>query len=155
MGMTVVGLSPLSEQGKFFYHGVWHWHPLWEYCEHVAPDLIPADNLGYSNDGWGLNERDALALADRLNKALASGETQIYEEGYKILLETLPPESCEFCGGTEHRAPLPDHGPGLLHCSHCGGTGTVANFKTNFSFTVENVRQFAAFLRDCGGFQIY
>jgi hypothetical protein len=53
MGMTVIGLSPLSEQGKHFYNGVDYWRPLWRYCEEIAPDIIPANNLGCRNDEWG------------------------------------------------------------------------------------------------------
>ena len=48
---------------------------MWWYCEEIASDLIPADNLGHFNDGWGLEECAAPTLADRLDQALASGET--------------------------------------------------------------------------------
>lgn len=51
MGMDVIGQSPVSERGEYFRNNVWWWHPLWEYCERLAPDLIPSDNLGHYNDG--------------------------------------------------------------------------------------------------------
>jgi hypothetical protein len=154
MGMDVFGQSPVSEQGYHFRNTVWEWHPLWQYCEQIAPDLIPTDNLGHSNDGWGLDEQDALALADCLSKALASGETQRYEEDRRTYLEALPHETCGICEGTGRRSEPPNRGPGLLHCNGCNGTGKVANPETHYSFSVENVREFAAFLQDCGGFRI-
>jgi hypothetical protein len=154
MGMDVIGNSPVSAQGYQFYSNIWEWHPLWQYCEAIAPDLIPADNFGYSNDGWGLNARDSLALADRLDKALASGETQRYEKRHLACLGALPPEPCGICGGTGYRAESPDISVGSLHCNVCHGKGQVANLDTHYLFSVENVHEFAAFLRDCGGFRI-
>jgi hypothetical protein len=109
MGMNVYGQSPISVQGYYFRGNLGEWEALWQYCEQLAPDLIPADNLGHTNDGWGLDGQDAQALADRLAGAMASGETRRHEE------------SC--------------HGKDDL-------------------FSVENVREFALFLRNCGGFSI-
>ena len=107
--MNVYGQSPISAPGHYFRGNIGEWDALWHYCEQLAPDLIPADKLGHSNDGWGLDEPGAQALADRLTRALASGETRRHEES---------------------------------------GRG-----KEDF-FSVENVREFAVFLRDCGGFSI-
>ncbi|MBB4730513.1 hypothetical protein [Xanthomonas arboricola] len=154
MGMDVYGKAPVSEKGEYFRNNIWWWHPLWRYCEHLAPDLIPENNLGHSNDGWGLNRRKSQALADRLAAALDSGETEQHAQAYKAYLDSLPPEPCRICGGTGHRAPPPETGPGSLSCNGCNGQGSVPNFSTHYPFSVENVREFEAFLRDCGGFRI-
>jgi hypothetical protein len=152
--MDVMGNAPISNQGVSFVRTVWDWHPLWKYCEKTAPDIIPSGNLGYFNDGWGLGKKASLALADRLAAALASGETRAYEERYRARLETLPPEVCTTCGGTGHRANPSKRGSGSQHCNVCRGTGKVPDFETNYPFTAETVREFEAFLRDCGGFRI-
>jgi hypothetical protein len=152
MGMDVIGKSPASEQGQYFRSSLWWWHPLWLYCEKIAPDLIPADNLGHSNDGWGLDEHAARTLADRLAGAIASGKTQRFEEGYAAYLKALSLEPCKICGGTGYRAESSNTGP--LLCNGCGGKGKVPDFATQYPFSVENVREFAAFLRECGGFSI-
>lgn len=154
MGMDVIGRFPISERGQYFRNNVWWWHPLWHYCMSVAPDIIPRDNLGHSNDGWGLPDRKARKLADRLAAALASGETEQYAKDYATYLEQLPDESCTICGGTGHRAVPPNIGPGLLSCNGCNETGRVPSFEKHYPFSVENVREFEAFLRDCGGFRI-
>jgi hypothetical protein len=127
---------------------------LWQYCEKIAPDLIPANNLGHSNNGWGLDEPASRALADRLAGALAAGETQDYEERYTASLKALPLEPCTICGGTGHRAEPPCTGPGLRYCNGCDGKGKVPNSATQSSFSVETVREFEVFLRECGGFVI-
>jgi hypothetical protein len=148
MSINVFGKTPVSERGYQFRSSIWEWEPLWEYCKRLAPDLI-----GDSN-GWGLNERDALFLAERLDKALASGDTRRHEEGYRARLEALPPEGCPRCGGTGHRALSSPTDPGPRQCPRCGGSGMVANFARNYLFCAESVREFVTFLRNCGGFQI-
>lgn len=154
MGMDVFGKAPTSGKGEYFRNNVWWWHPLWHYCEQLAPDLIPGDNLGHSNDGWGLNRRKSLKLAERLAAAIASGETDHYALARKQHLASLPPEKCSICDGAGHRAEAPHTGPGLLHCNGCDGKGEVPAFQTNYPFSTENVREFEAFLRACGGFRI-
>lgn len=154
MGMDVFGKSPRSEQGQYFRNNVWWWHPLWEYCERLAPDLIPSNNLGHSNDGWGLGARASRALADRLREALDAGETETYSQQYAKFLAALPDKLCEICGGTGKRVEPPNIGPGDLPCNGCDGTGHTQNFARNYPFSVENVREFEAFLRECGGFKI-
>lgn len=91
MGMDVFGNSPISERGEYFRNNIWWWHPLWEYCESVAPDIIPASNLGHFNEGWGLGREAALALADRLAQTIESGETQQFEQQFKARLQEFAP----------------------------------------------------------------
>jgi hypothetical protein len=44
MGMDVFGKAPTRKVGEYFRSNVWYWHPLWHYCEEIAPDIIPSDN---------------------------------------------------------------------------------------------------------------
>jgi hypothetical protein len=155
MSITVFGRTPVSEQGYQFRSNVWEWHPLWQYCEEIAPDIIPSDNPGHGNGGWGLDEYAALFLAERLDEALASGDTRRHEEDYRARLAALPPEPCMLCGGTGRRAQPLRANPGSLLCKVCGGTGLVANSETNLSFSTGNVREFVTFLWHCGGFYIH
>jgi hypothetical protein len=152
MSINVFGRTPVSEQGYEFRSNVWEWEPLWRYCGKLAPDLIPADRLGDSN-GWGLNERDALFLADRLSYALASGETRRDKEGGKARLDALPLETCSLCGGTGRRVPSSPSDPGPPLCKVCGGKGKASPI-TNYSCFARNVYEFLIFLWNCGGFVI-
>ena len=154
MGMDVFGKAPTSEEGKYFRNNVWWWHPLWSYCEEIAPELIPEDNPGHFNDGWGLDAEGAIALADRLAGELASGATAEYARQYQARLEALPPQTCTTCGGTGKRAEPPNIGPGSMPCNGCDGSGKVLSMETHYPFSEENVREFEAFLRGCGGFEI-
>jgi len=156
VGFDVFGKNPKNETGKYFRNNVWWWHPLWEYCCQVAPDIAGKVTHGHSNDGDGLDdEDDALALARRLREELESGRTKEYERQYAAALEALPDEPCRICGGTGGRQPPPQVGPGDVPCNGCSGTGKVRPFVTNCPFSKENVREFVEFLENCGGFEIW
>ncbi len=154
MGMDVFGNTPRSDKGTYFRNNVWWWHPLWQYCETVAADIIPTANLGHWNNGWGLDDDGATALAGRLELALQSGDTHRYAEQYHQRLCALPYQPCPVCGATGHRAEPPAIGPGPLLCNACEGKGEVPDFDTHYPFDEDNVREFAEFLRLCGGFRI-
>lgn len=89
MPFNLYGSRPRSKEGKHFRYTLGAWHPLWGYCELTAPDLIPADNLGHVNEGWGLEEADALKLADRLAGELESGNTPAMSR-HDAWYESLP-----------------------------------------------------------------
>ncbi|NJK46169.1 MAG: hypothetical protein HC933_19630 [Pleurocapsa sp. SU_196_0] len=150
MGMDVFGKHPSSETGKYFRNNIWWWHPLWTFCESVAEDLIPSDNAGHWNEGWGLCEAKAIALAGRLEELLESGTVKSYEEVRNKALAAMPEESCRICDGTGTRQSAAGSSP----CNTCEGTGKVKPWVTHYPFSEDNVREFAAFLRDCGGFEI-
>jgi len=154
MGMDVYGKKPSSSKGEYFRNNVWWWRPLWQYCEHVAPELTDKVQHAGSNDGDGLGARDSKKLAKLLKVAIESGDTQKYEAEYKVKLASLPQENCDICGATGKRAVPPTVGPGDQECNGCGGKGTRAPWAASYPFSKENVVEFCVFLEECGGFSI-
>jgi hypothetical protein len=156
MGMGVYGKKANSEVGKYFRNSCWGWRPLWDYCAKVAPDIISnkLHDQGHYNDGDGLNEKDSKALAERLRGLLASGEVAKYTNERLDALNALPDEPCEICGATGKRAEPPACGPGPMPCNGCNATGKRHPSACMYPFSVANVTNFAAFLEDCGGFEI-
>lgn len=171
MGMDVVGKRPTSDEGEYFRNNVWWWHPLWEYCETLMPELCE-EISGHTNDGQGLTEDGAGALAASLRWAVDSGHTAEYERARNEMLSKLPRESCRYCEGTGIRtdevgksAGMPDavlaeevaivlgrtHGT----CNACQGEGVVDSPATWYHFSTENVEEFIDFLEACGGFEIW
>lgn len=157
MGMDVYGKCPQSELGEYFRNNVWWWHPLWDYCYKVASDLISQGvyESGHSNDGSGLNALKSRKLAERLEAEILAGRTLQYQKDYREEVEALPDETCEVCAGTGRRLPPPQVGPGDQSCNSCKGKGTTRPIATWYSFSVENVKEFVEFLKDCGGFEIH
>lgn len=170
MGMDVIGNNPKTERGEYFRNNVWWWRPLWDYCSVVAPTLT-APVLGHTNDGDGLQEHEAELLSKLLLTEVESGRTAIYEKLYREELAELPLEPCELCNSTGIRGADSPNGIdqsnkelseehqslyGRTHgwCNGCDGAGEKPSWLINYPFSVDNVKEFALFLADSGGFAI-
>lgn len=171
MGMDVVGVEPRSERGEYFRNNVWWWRPLWDYCCEVAPELCEGVS-GHYNDGDGLDAEGARTLAEELMRHVKEGNTAEYERQYNAQIAALPRNTCEFCEGTGIRSDKVGVDMGMpskqlsqdvaiilgrTHgwCNGCDGEGTQEHIGASYPFTVENVVEFAEFLADSGGFQIW
>ena len=171
MGMDVIGKSAKSEKGEYFRNNVWWWHPLWDYCLNVHDDIAGQVDSGHSNDGDGLDEEDAHKLGLRLMSDLEDGTTAEYERKYRERLALLPMRDCNWCEstgirtdsvGVENGMPTKELDEdvaivvGRTHgwCNSCRGNGKIVPWEANYPFSTENVREFAEFLLDCGGFEI-
>lgn len=171
MGMDVYGKDPKSKKGEYFRNNVWWWHPLWDYCLNIHGDICDRVEYGHSNDGDGLDADEARTLGECLLADIDSGATSEYEDEYRKHLASLPVEDCPWCGATgirtdevgvkqgmptaeleESTAILVGRNHGT--CNACKGFGKQESWATNYPFSVENVREFAEFLLDCGGFEI-
>jgi hypothetical protein len=159
MGMDVYGQQPTTDEGEYFRNNAWWWRPLAKYVQNVAPEIAAKCKYWHSNDGDGLNSEDSLALADVLQAELDSGRTATYKRLYDGELARLQKEPCKLCEGTGTRKPPPMEGAGDpkadgIKCNGCNGEGYEPDWRTHYSFEVENVQKFVTFLRGCGGFAI-
>src|SRR5687768_13699993 len=109
MGMDVYGKQPKTEVGRYFRANVWWWRPLWDYCAKLAPEIIPEDlhRAGHMNDGEGLDEVGARALAILLQAEIASGRCEAFATDRRARLAALPDETCPICQGPGSRAVPP------------------------------------------------
>jgi hypothetical protein len=177
MGMDVVGASPSKKCGEYFRANVWWWSPLWEYCIEVAPEICEEVEHGFSNDGDGLDGEMSKKLATVLLKEIKEGNTKKYEDERKAVLDALPDERCDYCNATGKRTWHSDetgekeHDFGVTpltedelkiftksvvrECNGCKGKGKKRPWATEYDFEADVVKEFATFLRYCGGFHIY
>ena len=164
MGMDVYGLKPKTEKGAYFRNNVWYWHPLWNYCCELLPELTSKVESGHDNSGDGLNAVDSRKLGFAVQNSVEDGSAEIYITEYYCEINALPDEQC-YCtkeslmdvfimSGT---VPFPkaagnkDPNP---ECNTCKGTGSQPNWNRSYHLNLENIQNFAEFLIDCGGFQI-
>jgi hypothetical protein len=172
MGMDVYGKNPKSETGRYFRRNVWGWRPLWDYVSNQHPEIAELVEYGYSNDGDGLGARNAKKLAKLLMDDFTSGKVAQYVAERNNALAELPFEECNLCDSTgirtdevgvkmemPERALTPDIsiivGRDKGWCNGCDGVGKTENFLTSYSLYEEDVKEFAEFLMDSGGFEIY
>lgn len=171
MGMDVIGVNPKSETGSYFRNNVWWWRPLADYCLTNHPHIAEACEYWHSNDGDGLDEEGSIALANALMDDIATGKVSDWERTYNEWRASLPREACRYCDCTGIRTddvgvemgmaekelePEVQILTGRTHgwCNGCRGIGTTESMLAEYPFSEENVREFAKFLTECGGFQI-
>ena len=161
MGMDVSGRKPTTKQGEYFRNNVWWWHPLASYICEVAPEIADHCDYWQTNDGDGLNAEDSAALADKLQQEINSSRTEQFALIHAAWQELTPNDPCDLCKGTGILRPpaAGECGAGDIligiKCNACDGNGFVPAFSTYYPFSVDNVRNFVAFLRGCGGFSIW
>lgn len=181
MGMDVYGLKPKTEKGAYFRNNVWYWHPLWDYCCELSPELTSKVESGHDNSGDGLNAVDSRKLGFAVRDSIEDGSAEIYITEYYCEINALLDSPC-YC--TRNPLDLNDSPKGITlllqdllgslnttstkvmeipdiekkdpnpECNTCKGTGSQPNWNRSYHLNLENIQNFAEFLIDCGGFQI-
>lgn len=155
MGMDVYGKNPRSEAGKYFRASMWSWPQIWGYCTEIAPEYTSQVKYGWSNDGDGLPSGMAAQLGVKLQAHIATGHCERTIEAMQAKYRATPDEECTICGGTGKRAQPPICGPGELPCNGCNSQGKHRPHRGNVYIDLDHMQEFATFLRECGGFEIW
>lgn len=170
MGMDVYGNAPTNEVGEYFRRSVWGWRPLWDYCLENF-EVANKVELGHSNDGDGLNRANALRLARQIRAEIENGNAEQYVNARNARLAALPRTDCEYCEGTgirkdkvgiEFGFPERELSPEQVvflgrdkgWCNACQGEGKNDHWDTNYLLDLDDIKEFAEFLENCGGFEI-
>ena len=139
-----------ANKGMYFRNNCWWWRPLWDFCYNVAPELI-SDELwssGHHNDGAGLDAKDAKLIGNRLLQQIREGKTIEYQASYQQYLDDLPDNDCMRCNNNNHGNNK------KKDCTNCNKTGKSENFNKHYPFDIDNVKEFAEFCMESGGFKI-
>lgn len=149
MGFDIHGVKHKSETGEYFQNNVWGWRPLWQYVCEQSQDILTTEeqDAGETNDGYRISDEKAQLISKRLFELLENGSVRKYARERQDRLDKLPDVKCETCKATGKLQKDP--------CHNCNGTGQARPWDTFYGFDEENVREFAAFLRDSGGFEIW
>lgn len=157
MGMDVFGIKPTDKEGEYFRNNIWWWRPLADLCQALAPDVCAACKHWQSNDGDGLDEHGATALGVVLDKALADGTISKLIAERDAYIAALPDVDCDLCEGKGVRSDelAVEQGWDKYPCNGCDGKGKRRPWEAHYPQDAENVREFATFLKACGGFKIH
>ena len=136
--------------GHYFRNNCWWWRPLWNYCHNLAPDLIDEELFedGHSNSGAGLDDKKAKKLGQLLLQEINNGNTIRYQAEYQQWIDDLPDDICSHCNGNNRGNNK------MKDCRVCGGEGKTKNWNKSYPFDIDNVREFAEFCLQSGGFRI-
>lgn len=133
MGMDVYGRNPSAECGQYFRATIWSWVPIRDLmasvcCEIVSEELL--DAMAY-NDGAGPDDPQVChQIAD-----LFELELEQRPEGFVVESELRVDEKGHFVHGREIGKHEVTYSPCITDADH--------------------VREWIAFLRHCGGFQVW
>jgi len=142
--------------GVYFRNNVWWWRPLWSFVTGVCDDILTEKDMeqGSYNDGHKISKTKADRIAKRLYGLLDNGQAKEYEEGYKANLNSLEQIDCDVCDATGKRQEPPKIGAGDVECNGCNGTGKKDDWAKSYPFDADNVRRFANFCANSGGFRV-
>ena len=142
--------------GTYFRNNVWWWRPLWHFvcssCENILTDKDIEQ--GSWNDGHKISKTKADRIAIRLYGMIDNGQVKKYEEMHTEHLNSLEQVDCDICDATGKRQEPPKTGAGDVKCNGCNGKGKTDDWAKSYPFSEENVRQFANFCMNSGGFRI-
>ncbi len=172
MGMDVYGVKPSNNKGEYFRRNIWGWRPLWDYVQNCHPEIAQFVEYGHSNDGDGLNALRSGMLAQAIRENLANGKAQEYLDQRNKEISELPMDTCNICDGSGIRTDEIGVQGGMTTkeldpevsvvvgrsvgwCNACHGYGEKPHFATNYYLDLEDFEQFAEFLENCGGFEIW
>jgi hypothetical protein len=156
MSFDLNGIEPKSKVGEYFRNSCWYWADVWGYVCQNCQDILSEYQLseGCINDGVEITAKQAELLANRLFQWLESGEPKKLELQVRTEWDNFPLKACGACEGTGLMEPADGE---ISTCIICGGKGEKhdtgdSNWKP---FTEDNVKRFAEFCKDSGGFRIW
>ena len=143
--------------GTYFRNNVWAWRPLWNFVTGICNDILTEKDIeaGSWNDGHKISKTKATRIANRLLNMIKDGQVKEYEKRYKKHLASLNQVDCDICDATGKRQKPPKTGAGMsMICNGCNGVGKVDDWAKSYPFSEDNVREFANFCANSGGFRI-
>ena len=158
MGMDVIGKAPTNKAGEYFRANVWYWHPLWAYVEEVHPYYAAKVEHAHTNDGDGLNAKDAMELSRLIKRDIDNGKVAEYIFNRDQELNNMSDVRCKICDGNGTRTDKIAVEGGFAHpklCNGCEGKGVTRPAATWYHMDLDTMREFAEFLCHCGGFEIW
>ena len=143
--------------GVYFRNNVWWWRPLWMFVSKACSEILTDKDIegGSWNDGHKISKTKASKIAKELFRLIETDQVKAYESMYKKDLDSLEQKDCDICDATGRRKEPPIPGAGdYMECNSCNGTGKVDDWAKSYPFSEDNVREFANFCANSGGFRI-
>ena len=172
MGFDLYGESPKNKNGEYFRNNVWWWRPLWQYVAIECSDIITNKDVeaGGYNDQHLIDGSKAKKIADRLLGLYKDGRPQAIQDKYKedSKPQTIFNEMCDKAakhlydnivdkqdGKITCPGDMKEHDPdNYERWSQLASMGKIQFIQTNYPFDANNVKEFAEFCKDSGGFTI-
>jgi len=155
MGMDIYG----KNEPAYFRANLWGWRPI----QVISAMAIYKYELGLSTDSWGYNDGCGLDTQEDCNK-LATAIMRMLTESDELF--DADDDTIYLCLGmwcTNEGTSISEQETEDLNDEHPTGTIIKSPIVTSkgtlaypaHSTSLSRIREWVAFLRECGGFQIY
>jgi hypothetical protein len=153
MGFDLIAIEPKSEKYAGWRNNVWWWRELARFVIYRCEHLMKEEEMRYwqTNDGQMVSKNTAEAIAKELQRLISNGTVKAYAKQYMKDMKAVPDVKCDYCKGTGKRNDKYVKGK----CNSCNGTGQVRPWICSYPFSEGNVKDFAKFCQNSGGFEIW
>lgn len=154
-----------SNPGEYFRNNVWGWRPLWGFVCEVCHDILTDKDVegGCYNDGHEISKTKAIQIGNRLSKLIANGfvdETDREQSlsrakaiSYNEIIEEELEELKKEVEDKFNKKLVPAEYPEPYN-SKWNEIYAKKKWEAHYGFDRENVKEFALFCLESGGFQI-
>ena len=151
--------------GEYFRNNVWFWRPLWSFvCDNCSDFLTEKDmDKGNYNDCAKISKTKAVKIAKRLSKLIADGtvnelhrinalmraQAKIHNDEVKAEMARITKE----CQDKHGKDLVPANFP-KPYKSQWEKAYAKENWSASYPFDEDNIKDFAIFCQQSGGFKI-
>ena len=152
--------------GYYFRNNVWWWRPLADFVLWLADEeLSDKDREGWhSNGGHRVDEKTAKVIAELLEASIDEGIAKRYQDATDDKMKKAQAHNKEIEKKhkelrkiverhTGKKDLVPNDYPEPFN-SQWNDIQKLTNYEAHYPFSVENVKDFAKFCRESGGFEI-
>lgn len=154
-----------ENKGFYFRNNVWWWRPLAQYIieqTKVITDQKKIEGFSY-NDGIEISKEEAIQIAKQLKHLIKTGHTKKYEEEYMLAYKKaeLHNKKVQKELDSFQKAMDKKHGKDIAPKDYpkedyekWNAIYSKKDFNGGYPFSEKNVKEFAEFAEQSGGFQI-
>ena len=150
--------------GVYFRNNVWYWRPLWAFICNYCSDILTEKDMqkGSWNDGHKISKTKSKKIAARLRRLLREKDVHLqcanledkrqqavdHNKKVQVKIDSLNEDVKQLCGDI-----VPKDYPEPFK-SRWDKLQDEKKWEANYPFEVQNVKEFAEFCEQSGGFNI-
>ncbi len=154
--------------GDYFRNNVWWWRPLWNFVCESCDDFLTDKDMGKgdSNSGYKISKTKAIKISKRLFEELANGNVDNLERQHTLRMAKAEAHNKEVREELDRitkecKDKFPIHADKLVPANYpepyktqWDETYAKEDWAASYPFNAENVKNFAEFCQQSGGFTI-
>jgi len=155
----------INNPGDYFRNNVWWWRPLWDFVCNNCDDFLTEKDMekGYYNGGKKISKTKSLKIAKRLSELIADGTVDTFERKSTLAIEKAEAHNkvvrkkmdaiSHICEKKHGEMIVPANYP-EPYKTQWNDAYAKESWTAHYPFYANNVKDFATFCQQSGGFEI-